>query len=294
MRGLRILVAAVLLALAVPPLYRLTLAGCSAVGRCTLGERSYGIHLPQGGEAPYPVLMYLPGAMLSGEAAVRIPDLVRLPNRLGYLTIAPTGTLVDYADGRRGPGWRWHGEAFEADLQFLFDVLDDVATRHRIDRSRLLIAGHSAGGVFALNLACTGRAPTDSFATLNAAFVADQPTGCGPQTPGFWLHHSHAIGDTTIPLLGTPPRANTVGWQAATDWFADLARAMDCARRTNRAEGAGRRSVAADCRDGGVLTLLTRPGAHGLSGDWLAEPLFWFETLNRQESPAPSRPTPAQ
>ena len=279
-KSLRLVTALLILAISVPTLVVLAKKGCDVGGVCELGDRSYGVRSPWT-SGPHPVVVFLPGSFLPGETAAQMPELYGATDDKGYILVVPTGVDVTYENGRQGPGWRWFGEGFEADRMFIEEVLADLASRHKIDRSRILITGHSSGGVFSLYLACTGRAQTEYFATSAAAFVKGRPTGCNATTPPFWLYHDHGARDYVVPLAGS---AGTAPWQAAADWTEGLAETQGCTDQRETETEDGATVTYSECRGGGELVLNTHQGSHQLDGAWLRDALDWFEAVQAERA----------
>lgn len=107
----------------------------------TFGGRDRAYHVyngagPQAGLAPVAILLH--ESRRSGRAMVDMWRDTALAN--GVILVAPDSL---------GEGWSLD----EDGLDFLYAVLDHAAGRNLIDRERVYLFGHGAGGVFALLLA---------------------------------------------------------------------------------------------------------------------------------------------
>jgi predicted esterase len=90
-------------------------------------------------DTPAPVLLLLHGSYQSPLDL--LPQWTEVAERAGLILAAPK-SFADY-------GWRIHDDT----PALMRDIVDDLATRQSIDRRRLYLFGHSAGGVHALTLA---------------------------------------------------------------------------------------------------------------------------------------------
>ena len=89
-------------------------------------------------DTPAPVLPLLHGSYQSPLDV--LPQWTEVAERAGLILAAPK-SFADY-------GWRMHDDT----PALMRDIVDDLATRRSIDRRRLYLFGHSAGGVHALTL----------------------------------------------------------------------------------------------------------------------------------------------
>ena len=103
-------------------------------------KRSYYLFIPETIESdqPAPVVLMLHGSYSDGrELTSKWIDIAR---RDGLILVGPNA--FDWA--------RWQ---IRIDTpEFMRDVIDEVARKHRIDRRRLYVFGHSGGAVYALTL----------------------------------------------------------------------------------------------------------------------------------------------
>ena len=90
-------------------------------------------------DMPVPVLLLLHGSYSTPLDV--LPQWTEVAERAGIILVAPK-SFADY-------GWRIHDDT----PALMRDIVDDLAARRPIDRRRLYLFGHSAGGVHALTLA---------------------------------------------------------------------------------------------------------------------------------------------
>ena len=137
-------------------------AGCTALG---LGaERDGLLHVPvAAAPAPRPLVVVLHGAGSSARAALML---------LGDLS--ETHGLVLLAPESRGSSWDVLRGGFGPDVAFIDRALEHVFAGCSIDPARIVLAGFSDGGSYALSL---GIANGDLFTHL----VAFSPGFAAPQ-----------------------------------------------------------------------------------------------------------------
>ncbi len=137
------------------------------------------LRLPRGGRAPYPVVMLLHGGCW--RAAYTLDYVAGAAESLraaGYATWTAEYRRVG-EDGAGVPG------TFD-DIRAAYDSLRAQASTRGLDPSRIVLAGHSAGGQLALWLASEPGVQVRGVISLAGisdlgAFVA--PTGCGAAVP---------------------------------------------------------------------------------------------------------------
>lgn len=114
-------------------------------------QRSYYLFIPETLEAdqPAPVVLMLHGSYTDGrELTSKWIDIAR---RDGLILVGPNA--FDWT--------RWQ---IRIDTpEFMRDVIEEVAKKHRIDRRRLYLFGHSGGAVYALTL---GMLESEYFAAV--------------------------------------------------------------------------------------------------------------------------------
>jgi poly(3-hydroxybutyrate) depolymerase len=105
-------------------------------------ERVYYLFVPPSASAerPAPLIVFLHGSRRDGRPLVEA--WLDLAEKEGIALAGPdSADSVHWASPQDGP-------------LLLKDVVDDVAAKHPIDPRRVYLFGHSAGAVFALQMAC--------------------------------------------------------------------------------------------------------------------------------------------
>ncbi|MBW2523614.1 MAG: prolyl oligopeptidase family serine peptidase [Deltaproteobacteria bacterium] len=143
-------------------------------------ERTFRLHVPPAASAAErrPLLVVLHGGGSSGSGMEEVTGFSRIADREGLLVVYPNGTGGPHGLGRAwnaggccGPP-AWLGVD---DVGFVGRLVDVLAERHPVDRSRIFLVGYSNGGLLALRLATTTG---QRYAGL-ALYAATMP-GWGP------------------------------------------------------------------------------------------------------------------
>jgi pimeloyl-ACP methyl ester carboxylesterase len=163
------------------------------------------LRLPAGakeGGGPFPLaVIYHGGCWKTGIASQAY--MAPLATRWQQLGIATLN--VDYREVGDGGGWPgsfedWAGSAM---------LIDAVAARYPVDRDRVTLVGHSAGGLPALWLATRqeedGPLGTRAATKARAAIVLDGPGDVGAEQPAFDALCQFSAVD---PFMGAAPAAD--------------------------------------------------------------------------------------
>lgn len=189
---------ALALALALIPLASHAARACGPETDCTVDGRTYRIAVPEGA-GPFGAILYLHGYGANAAGVMDFADLRAEAERLGLALIAPdsasTGWLI-----RNAPRRGLTDSAIELDA--IDTILADAARRFPIDRTRVLAAGFSGGGMMTWTLACRRAEEFVGFVPVAGTFWAPLPRDCaGPPAN---ILHVHGTADTVVPLEGRP------------------------------------------------------------------------------------------
>jgi polyhydroxybutyrate depolymerase len=146
--------------------------------------RVYFVHVPPAISAGEPLALVL-ALHGGGGRAQQMNDLTHfngVADREGFLVAYPQGVSKNWNDGRPDSGSKAQKEYVD-DVGFILAVIEDAATRLRVDRRRVYATGISNGAIMSNRLAC--EAP-DAIAAV-ALVVGTAPAGfesaCSPARP---------------------------------------------------------------------------------------------------------------
>jgi polyhydroxybutyrate depolymerase len=118
-------------------------------------ERTYRIAVPRRGTGPMPLVLVLHGGGLGEPGAVqaiRYTQFTRVAIREGFVAVFPMGIDGNWNDGRAVDFIRTQKQDID-DVKFIRAVVDQVAQKHSIDRSRIFCTGISNGAFMSHRLA---------------------------------------------------------------------------------------------------------------------------------------------
>lgn len=234
--------------------------GCGTVTACPLGDRSYHVKLPDGwdGTTPMPVLLHFHGWQRQGSLIVKHQRISGHTRRRGVLLVAPNGL-------RRTWNFR---DADTGDVPFAAAVIEDVAKRYPIDRSRVFISGYSYGAAMAWRYVCqNGR---DVAALLAISGTLRQPEDC-PQGPRE-VRQVYGFNDAVMRLPFGPGQNETLPVAMWVDQFGCKAPTLVGPFRIVDWLTLDRR-VWSDCAGQRKVTLDLHPGGHFIPHGWIGRQL---------------------
>lgn len=192
-------------------------------------RRRYLLRVPDGHDParPAPLVVVIHGFLQSPAHQREMSRWDELAAVEGFLTVYPLGSGLP-------PHWSSHepgasSAATQDQVQFIADLVEEVAGRYPIDRRRIYASGMSNGGGLACALAC--ELP-DTFAAVGSVaglytYPADGPA-TGRAVP---LIAFHGELDRIVPIHGGVQR---LGYRvpAVADWMGAYARRCGCTIRT--------------------------------------------------------------
>jgi polyhydroxybutyrate depolymerase len=164
------------------------------------GSRPVAVHLPADISEPSPLLIMLHSASTSGAHQERYMKLAPIAKKLGMIYIAPNGTVG--SDGRRV--WNAAKACCQRDtpkvddIAYINSLIDEIALKVPVDKSRIYFVGHSNGAFMSIAFACaTGKAA----GVVSLAGAMDTDLSCAT-TRSFTFLQIHGDADPTIKFAG--------------------------------------------------------------------------------------------
>ena len=237
-------------------------AACGETTDCQLGDRTYRIHLPthDSGER-MGAIIFAHGWRGNAGQVMTNKSLLALADELGVALVAPQSRGEDW----QLPGRPRHTDnTGEEEFTYFRQLVDEIAKRFPIDRSRLLMSGFSAGGMMTWNLACHQGKLFAGFAPIAGTFWEPVPESC--PSPPVDLIHFHGTSDKMVPIEGRVIADTKQGEvPVALALFSESgkfrkpspvpAKGLDCERR--------------ESPDGKILEFCTHPGGHIYKADYV-------------------------
>jgi polyhydroxybutyrate depolymerase len=246
---------------------------------CKTKSGHYRILLPSGA-GPHPTVVYLYGSTGQSEDLVSAYSPLQLLVQRGYAVIVPAALDVFYNDRKfkvqgEDSGWHLRNERRKNkrnETAFLKEVLADAEVRHRINRQRVLLTGHSRGAMLTWEIACHAPELANAYAPVAGLYFGKMPRTCERPVR---LQHTHGRADTVVPLK---PSERTKGSTPLPDSLDRIGTAANCTHpgTKNRLKEYDR-SIWWGCQSGASVELLLHDGGHAAPLSWYTAVLDWFE-----------------
>lgn len=191
------------------PTYPGLAAGTRSVSVTFAGQaRTYALHVPTTVAArpdtPVPLVIGLHGGLGSGSQLANTSRLNAEADRLGFVVAYPDGALLPTRTGTKVRTWNGGGCCAPAmtagidDVGFVASVIADLEAATAIDRSRVVVGGHSNGAILSWRIAC------DRADLISAAVIVEGSLERPSCTPGrgVELVQIHGDADRLLPLAG--------------------------------------------------------------------------------------------
>lgn len=174
--------------------------------------RQFHVHVPPSydPETAMPLVLNFHGYTMDGDRQQELSKMNAFADETGFIAVHPDGV---------GNSWNAGGCCGEAsagdvdDVQFVRDLLDDIAGDLCVDAARIYSTGLSNGGHLSYRLACD---LSDRIAGIAPVAGTDSTLSCAPAraTP---IIHFHGTSDLVVPFDGSilPAVDDTVAAWAA-------------------------------------------------------------------------------
>lgn len=170
-------------------------------------RREFVLYVPRSyhPNRPTPLVISMHGAGLWGAAQRDISQWDGVADEDGFIVVYPNGV-----SGRGPRVWRAErGAGLRMDVQFIADLIDTLAARYNIDRTRVYANGLSNGGGMAFAISCT---------------LSDRIAAVGVVAPALFMRWSDCTDQRPVPMIafhGTADRQ--VPYHGGTSWVAPQA-----------------------------------------------------------------------
>ncbi|QFT33016.1 Alpha/beta hydrolase family protein [Labrenzia sp. THAF82] len=163
---------------------------CGLDAACSLDKRVYRAKAPENwdGVTPLPVLIHFHGWKRDSKHPLKNPKVLKAINGNSALLVAPEGLR------RTWDFW----ERNNRDVPFVRAVIEDVAKRFPIDRSRIYATGFSYGSAMAWRVACDAGDLVAGI--LPAAGTLYRQDGIDCPTGPMNVMHVHGFKDNVMDL----------------------------------------------------------------------------------------------
>jgi polyhydroxybutyrate depolymerase len=165
--------------------------------------RSYKLFVPvNAGTAELPLMVVLHGGFGNADEMESNTGMDRVAATNQFMVAYPNGTAIRLLKNRR----TWNaghccGRAAEEqvdDVQFIHRMLEDIASKQRLDRSRVYVTGMSNGAMLAYRLACDRPADFAAIIPVSGTLAVDSCAGA----QGMPVLHVHGSNDHNVPYAG--------------------------------------------------------------------------------------------
>lgn len=247
---------------------------------CQVDNGIYHLELPEKrNEKPIPLVVFLHGAGGSGQSVMGNRYMIKPMLKRGYAVMAPTGGKTT---GSRFPYmWNFYPqfENMRNDMEFLPKVVKDAAQRFGTSKTKVLLAGFSAGAFMVSYLACQKPNSFAAYAPVAGGFWRPHPEKCnGPIN----LFQTHGWDDKIVPLEG---RILSKGKYVQGDIF----KTLDIWRKENKCalikpdetkiEGVFWMRKWEKCKSKMPIHFALHQGHHYVPNEWGDVVLDWFEEV---------------
>lgn len=144
-------------------------------------------------EGPLPLLVLLQGGDAGSWLFPQQERWEELAESEGIILAQPVGKLVPPNEG----AWQLNTTADSyQDIDYIGAMIDDLSSKHPVDRSEIYAVGYSLGSMFSYELACH---MSDRFAAI-ASFAGTMPVSpqsCDPER-NVPIMHVHGVADPII------------------------------------------------------------------------------------------------
>lgn len=259
---------------------------CGVKVPCEIGGKdggTYHFSAPAQSDKALRPFVFFHGHNGSAKGVMRNKGLARALHAKGYVLVAPDGPEFTFR-GRTTQGWaaRKEGGAPRGgrdDIRFVERVLEDLATRLKLQPGSTMLSGFSSGGSMAWYMGCYSQIPVAGVIAVAGGLRRPLPAVSAKREDGSSvikcpspprnMVHIHGWNDRQVPLEGRGIRA----WHQG-DVFESLSvqRATNqCGSRPTTVESKGPAWCRSwtGCDSGADVHMCLHGGGHGMPKGWL-------------------------
>ena len=218
-------------------------------------KRNYLLYVPKGYDRSQPtaLVISLHPAASWPAAEMAISRWNGVADEHGFLVVYPSGSDTPRV-------WPMGRTSLAADVQYISDLIDKLASEYNLDRARIYADGISNGGGMAFALACKlGDRIAAIGAVASAQTLPWEWCGDGRPVPAMVFHGS---ADPVVPYKGGTSAISPRPFPGMRDWIARVARRNGCAADASETPVATsvRRLSYGNCAQGADVILYTIDG----------------------------------
>ena len=182
-------------------------------------NRTYDLHVPTGISAtsPPPLIVDIHGFTQTKEDQARRSDFKSLSNTNGFLVAYPQGINNQWYAGDA----IFLGDPDIDDVGFIRSLVANVASKVRINHSRVYVTGHSNGSMLTHRLACEAADIFAGIAGMSGGLQFSNFGNCQPSRP-ISVKMFHGLNDNVVPYNGG------LGFRQIRDTFDFWAKTNKC------------------------------------------------------------------
>lgn len=195
----------------------------------SLGEtRRYIVHVPQSydGTTAVPLVISIHGYMDWAAHQEMMTGWSALADEEGFIVVYPLGTEFP----RRWRAYATEGEAAQADVVFLTELIDKLGGEYVIDPARIYVNGLSNGAGMSLRLACEAPERVAALGLVAGAYLLPWEACAAEQAVPAVVFHGTA--DPLVPFGGGPSESFDEPFPEMVGWVDSLAERNGCSGET--------------------------------------------------------------
>lgn len=189
-------------------------------------KRTYLFHVPKSYQParPTPLVICIHGFGEWPAHLMEISRWNRMADEFGFLVVYPTGSgfPLHWASNAR-PN---EGARSQRDVQFISDLIDQLAGKYNIDPKRVFANGLSNGGGMSFLLACRLSDRIAAIGGVSGAYLMPW-SEYKPQRPVPAILF-HGTADKVVPYHGGPSRMFRIPFPDVPEWVQSLAARNGC------------------------------------------------------------------